>query len=107
MRHFSVELPSDELQEQFRPIRAFWLQALRVTILDACGRKDSEDRQVARMWFTSVRYERDWEFYEHACGLHVGTIFEIGLELQRRGWEKVQLGNPRIGREAGSGRQFN
>ncbi len=98
MRHFTIELNSDELQEQFRPIRAFWLQALKVTILDACANSDSEDRQMARLWFARPVYWKDWRIYDQACGLPEGTVEEIGKELQRRGWEKVQLGNPRVGR---------
>ena len=72
-------------------MRRMWGQALLVAARDATKETASIDREEARAFFTRESYHKDRIFFDMALDWEIGTLREIGRQLEATNWKKLNL----------------
>ena len=77
--------------ERYRGMRRMWGQALLVAARDATKETANIDRYEARAFFTRDSYHKDRIFFDMVLRWEIGTVREIGRQLEATDWRKLNL----------------
>lgn len=88
--HYDIRA-QDHDTERYRGMRRMWGQALVIAARDAAQQKNSFDRAEARAFLTRNSYHEDRLFFDMVLGWEIGTVREIGRQLERTEWQKFKL----------------